>query len=91
MSEQNKKAIIINKVPKIYQDNRLTLPLDVSLPQDSEIEIEEVEGDNAVRIILPDLKTAYIHGDEVLSMIQPSWIINETKVCRIQVNRCEPF
>jgi hypothetical protein len=80
MSEQNKKAIIVNKTPKIYQDNRLTLPLDVSLPQDSVFEIEEVEGDNAVRIILPDLKIAYIHGNEEINVIQLSWTINETKV-----------
>lgn len=80
MSEENKKAIIVNKVPKIYQDNSLELPLDVSLPVDSEIEIAEVEENNAVKVILPDSSIGYIHGDEELHIIQPSWTINETKV-----------
>lgn len=82
MSEQNNKAIIVNKVPKIYQDSGLTSLLNVSLPLDSEIEIVEVEGDNAVRVILPDSTIGFIHGDEEINIIQPSWTISETKVYR---------
>jgi len=80
MSEQKNRSIIVNKAPKIYQDSGLTTELNVSLPLDSEIVIDEVEGNNAVRVQLPDSSTAYIHGDETLNIIQPSWFISDTKV-----------
>lgn len=66
MSEQNQKAILANRIPKIYQDSHLSALLNVSLPIDSEIEIGEVVGENAVRVILPDSTIGFVHGDEVL-------------------------
>jgi len=74
------RIIVLDKAPKIYHDKGLTSQIDISLPPDSEFEIEEVEGANVVRAILPDSKIGFINGDEVIQFIQPSWTRYETRV-----------
>jgi hypothetical protein len=74
------RAIIVNKVPKIYQDKGLTVPHKVALALESEFDVLAVKGGNVVQIILPDSTVGFIHGDEELHFVQPSWTLFETKV-----------
>jgi hypothetical protein len=73
------KAIILNEAPNFYRENTLSDPIELSLPVDSEIVIEDAEG-SAVRVILPDESIGYIDGETELNVITRCWATNVTDV-----------
>lgn len=80
MLELKRKGIVLNKAPKMYQDADLSQPFEALLSKDSEFELGDLEGDKAVKVTLPDGKTAYIDGDEEINIIQPAWTIKDTLI-----------
>lgn len=75
-TEKNKKAIIIDSQPQIFQESQLRTPYEIILKPDDEFELVEAE-DNAIRILLPDGTKGYIREDVELNILSTSWITKE--------------
>jgi len=76
----NKKAIILDKKPNIYQESQLTKTLNISLPLDTEIKVISLLSNNSVKVILPNNIAGFISGDEELNFIESAWITSDTQV-----------